>query len=275
MGTRLDVYLVQTGLSETRNKAQTQIERGLVSVNGKVVSKVSAPISETDVVHLSPDTKEVFVSRGGEKLNFALDTFRVEVSGKICLDAGISTGGFADCLLRKKAQHVIGIEVGHSQLAESLQNNPHITLFEKTNIRSISKEFFERHKLQTPDLIVCDLSFVSLTKLFSIFWLLQDHREGLFLVKPQFEIGKEKLGKKGVVKATKDHISVLKNVLASAQQVGYKSLGLCHSPIRGGEGNIEYFLHAKEQGESVSDVSILCEQVVENTFSFFKNRTER
>lgn len=184
-----------------------------------------------------------FVSRGGEKLLKALNVFQIDVRDRVCLDGGISTGGFTDCLLQAGAQQVYGIDVGYGQVAWSLRQDPRVILRERTNLRHLQPETLYQADRPYPDLGVADVSFISLTKILPALWqLLQSPREVVLLVKPQFEVGKEKVGKKGVVRDLKDQAGAIAQVLQTAQALGWQYCGLTWSPLVGPAGNIEYLL---------------------------------
>jgi 23S rRNA (cytidine1920-2'-O)/16S rRNA (cytidine1409-2'-O)-methyltransferase len=187
-----------------------------------------------------------FVSRGGEKLAKALATFDIEVGDRICLDGGISTGGFTDCLLQAGAKQVYGIDVGYGQVAWSIRQDERVVLRERTNLRHLKAEELYRPDQPYPDLGVADVSFISLTKVLPALWqLLQAPREVLLLVKPQFEVGREKVGKKGVVRDVNVQAEAIAQVLRSAQDLGWGYCGLTWSPLLGPAGNIEYLLWLK------------------------------
>lgn len=244
---RLDMYLVEQGLCATRQQAQRCIRAGEVKVNETVIDKPGTPIKDDAVVVLKQ--KSPYVSRGGEKLAKALKEFGVEVKGRICLDGGISTGGFTDCLLQNGAQQVYGIDVGYGQVAWKLRQDPRVVLRERTNLRHLTPEDLYEENAQRPDLGVMDVSFISLTKVMPAFWdLMVGERECVLLVKPQFEVGREKIGKKGVVRDPKDHSSAIWQVYIAAQRLGWHSKGLTWSPIRGPAGNTEYLLWLTADG---------------------------
>jgi 23S rRNA (cytidine1920-2'-O)/16S rRNA (cytidine1409-2'-O)-methyltransferase len=200
---RLDTLLVDRQLCDSRQQAQRLIQAGEVKVNQQVIDK---PGTEVDVsVQVEVKARSPYVSRGGEKLAKALVEFPIAVAGRVCLDGGISTGGFTDCLLQAGASQVYGIDVGYGQVAWKLRQDPRVVLRERTNIRYLTPELLYEAEQARPDLGVVDLSFISLTKILPALWaLLQPPRELVLLVKPQFEVGREKIGKKGVVRDAKD-----------------------------------------------------------------------
>lgn len=255
---RLDVYLVEQGLCDSRQQAQRCIRAGEVKVNEAVIDKPGTPIKDDAVVVLKQ--KSPYVSRGGEKLVKALVEFGVEVEGRICLDGGISTGGFTDCLLQNGAKQVYGIDVGYGQVAWKIRQDPRVMLRERTNLRHLTPEELYEENSQKPDLGVMDVSFISLTKVLPAFWrLMTGQRECVLLVKPQFEVGREKIGKKGVVRDPKDHAGAIWQVYVAAQQLGWHAQGLTWSPIRGPAGNTEYllWLGADEDDMGLSEDAVL------------------
>ena len=238
---RLDMYLVEQGLCDSRQQAQRCIRAGEVKVDEAIIDKPGTPIKAGAVVVLKQ--KSPYVSRGGEKLAKAIAEFGVAVQGRICLDGGISTGGFTDCLLQNGAKQVYGIDVGYGQVAWKIRQDPRVVLRERTNLRHLTPEELYEEDAQRPDLGVMDVSFISLSKVLPAFWnLMTGQRECVLLIKPQFEVGREKIGKKGVVRDPKDHAEAIWQVCMTAQQLGWYAKGLAWSPIRGPAGNIEYLL---------------------------------
>ena len=247
---RLDMYLVEQGLCDSRQQAQRCIRAGEVKVNEAIIDKPGTPIKDDAVVVLKQ--KSPYVSRGGEKLGKALVEFGVDVEGRICIDGGISTGGFTDCLLQNGAKQVYGIDVGYGQVAWKIRQDPRVVLRERTNLRHLTPEDLYAENAQKPDLGVMDVSFISLTKVLPAFWhLMIGMRECVLLVKPQFEVGREKIGKKGVVRDPKDHAGAIWQVYVAAQQLGWHAKGLTWSPIRGPAGNTEYLLWLGADGDDV------------------------
>ncbi|MEO1134277.1 MAG: TlyA family RNA methyltransferase [Cyanobacteria bacterium J06639_1] len=248
---RLDVWLVERGFFASRQQAQRSILAGEVRVNGEVVDKPGTAIAGDPEIFLKP--KPAYVSRGGDKLAGALDAFGVDVATRICLDGGISTGGFTDCLLQRGATEVFGIDVGYGQVAWSLRNDPRVHLKERTNLRHLTPdELYEsdRPSDRWPDLTVIDVSFISLTKVLPAVWeLLRSPREAVLLVKPQFEAGRDRVGKKGVVRDPKVHADVLLKVARSALELGWGYREATWSPVVGPAGNIEYWLWLHEQSD--------------------------
>jgi 23S rRNA (cytidine1920-2'-O)/16S rRNA (cytidine1409-2'-O)-methyltransferase len=238
---RLDTLLVELNLCTSRQQAQGLIRAGEVMVNQQVIDKPGTEVQTSAQIQVKARSR--FVSRGGEKLTKALEVFAIPVEGRICLDGGISTGGFTDCLLQAGAKQVYGIDVGYGQADWRLRNDPRVILRERTNIRYLTPSELYGEGDILPDLGVVDVSFISLTKILSALWqLLQPPREIVLLVKPQFEVGRERVGKKGVVRDPKDHAEAIAQVLQAAAQLEWRYCGLTWSPITGPAGNIEYLL---------------------------------
>jgi 23S rRNA (cytidine1920-2'-O)/16S rRNA (cytidine1409-2'-O)-methyltransferase len=238
---RLDVLLVDLNLCETRQQAQGLIRAGEVMVNQQIVDK---PGTEVDIAaQIQVKQRSPYVSRGGEKLAKALQQFGIAVAGRVCLDGGISTGGFTDCLLQAGASQVYGVDVGYGQVAWSLRQDPRVTLRERTNLRHLLPPDLYGDDRPWADLAVVDVSFISLTKVLPALWqLLTLPRELVLLVKPQFEVGRERVGKHGVVRDAKDQAMAIAQVLETARSLGWRDRGLTWSPLTGPAGNIEYLL---------------------------------
>ncbi len=236
---RLDVLLVDRGLIPSREKAKATIMSGIVFVDGVRHDKPGMSVNDDCQVEIKGNTLE-YVSRGGLKLEKALKYFGVSPKGLTCIDCGASTGGFTDCLLKNGAVKVYAIDVGYGQLAWSIRSDERVVVMERTNIRYVTKE-------QVPDepsLAVIDVSFISLKLVLPVVReLLGPDGQVLCLIKPQFEAGKDKVGKKGVVRDRAVHKEVLDNFIANAKEAGFNVLGITFSPIRGPEGNIEYLGH--------------------------------
>ncbi|NEO81878.1 TlyA family RNA methyltransferase [Moorena sp. SIO4G3] len=244
---RLDKLLVDLNLCESRQRAQVLIRAGEVMVDGQILDKPGTEIKTTAQIQVKE--KPPFVSRGGQKLAKALEVFRISVNGRICLDGGISTGGFTDCLLKAGAKQVYGVDVGYGQVAWSLRNDQRVVLKERTNLRYLQpadlygvSPVLNQGQVYA-DLGVVDVSFISLTKILPALWqLLSPPREVVLLVKPQFEVGRDRVGKKGVVRDPHHRADAIANVLESAKPLGWQYKGLISSPITGPAGNIEYLL---------------------------------
>ncbi len=236
---RLDVYLTEHGHAETRSKAQALIMAGLVYVDGQKADKPGFSVGEGQSVEVRGAACP-YVSRGGLKLEKALRDFGVDVHGFVCSDSGASTGGFTDCLLQQGAVKVFAIDVGYGQLAWKIRNNPRVVCMERTNIRNVTPE-----TLGEPlDLSVVDVSFISLKLVLPVIYqLLKPEGQVLCLIKPQFEAGKEKVGKKGVVRDPAVHREVLERFLETAKELGFTVKNLSFSPVKGPEGNIEFLGH--------------------------------
>lgn len=238
---RLDRLLVDLDLCSSRQLAQRWIRAGEVRVNRQVVDKPGTEIDITAEIEIK--ARSPYVSRGGEKLIKALQTFEISPVDRICLDGGISTGGFTDCLLQAGAKLVYGVDVGYGQVDWKLRNDPRVILKERTNLRYLQPEQLYAPDATQPDLGVADVSFISLTKILPAMWqLLQPPREVVLLVKPQFEVGRDRVGKKGVVRDPQDHASAITQVWHTAVAIGWHYRGTIPSPITGPAGNIEYLL---------------------------------
>ncbi len=238
---RLDLLLVEKALCESRQQAQRLIQAGEVQVNHQVVDKPGTNVP-TDA-QILVKTRSPYVSRGGEKLAKALQIFPIQVQNRICLDGGISTGGFTDCLLQSGAKLVYGVDVGYGQVAWKLRTDPRVILKERTNLRQLLPQDLYAADAEQPDLGVVDVSFISLTKVLPALWsLLLPPRETILLVKPQFEVGKERIGKNGVVRNPKDQAAAISTVLDAAITLGWGYGGITWSPLVGPAGNIEFLL---------------------------------
>ncbi len=249
---RLDKYLVDLGYFETKSKASSAILAGHVKINDEYITKAGFQISpekEYDIVVKSMP----FVSRGGFKLKKALDTFPVNVEGRICFDAGASTGGFTDCLLQNGASFVYAVDVGYGQLDWKIRADKRVKTIERTNLKICSFEDIYTEDEPVANLLVSDLSFISLTKVLENLkkLLSPEFHEMICLIKPQFEAGKDKVEKGGVVRSKKTHEEVIENVVNFALTLDYKVKGLTFSSIKGPSGNIEYLIWISTQGDSI------------------------
>ena len=240
---RLDLYLFNKGLCSTRQKAQGIILAGKVKdINGKIVDKPGQQVIIGSEFFIESEPQ--FVSRGGEKLLEAFKKLEINVKDKVCIDAGISTGGFTDCLLQNGAKLVYGIDVGYGQTAWKIRNNPKVILLERTNIRTLRPDdLFSKNDL-LPDFVVADLSFISLKLVFkSINNLLSgDCIQGIFLIKPQFEVGKDRVSKGGVVRKPEYHVEAIESVINFAREFQWNVRDLIASPLVGPAGNHEYLV---------------------------------
>ena len=256
---RLDILLVEQELCTSRQIAQRLIRAGEVRVNQQLVDQPATEVALGSVIEIK--ARSPFVSRGGEKLAKALEVFPVVVSDRICLDGGISTGGFTDCLLQAGAKLVYGVDVGYGQVDWGLRNDRRVILKERTNIRYLTPEELYNPEVitnqQLPTLGVVDVSFISLTKILpALQRLLQTPQELILLVKPQFEVGRDRVGKKGLVRDPIAQAEAIWQVILTAQSMGWHYSGLIASPIRGEKsGNIEYllWLNGKPDGGEIAN----------------------
>lgn len=259
MKERLDVLLCKQGLAESREKAKAMIMAGSVFVNGQREDKAGTAFEEDKVKIELHGSALKYVSRGGLKLEKAVQVFGIKLDGMICMDIGASTGGFTDCMLQNGAVKVYSIDVGHGQLAWKLRNDERVVCMEKTNFRYIKPE-------NLPDLIdfaSVDVSFISLSKILpAAYPLLREHARMVCLIKPQFEAGRDQVGKKGVVREPKVHGEVIEAAFGYASENGFRLLNLDYSPVRGPEGNIEYLMEIeKSDGDDLVGVSVIGEMV--------------
>ena len=260
MKERLDILIVNKGLAASREKAKAIIMSGIVYVDGQKEDKAGSMFEETANIEVRGATLK-YVSRGGLKLEKAMTHFGVELKDKICMDVGSSTGGFTDCMLQNGAVKVYAVDVGHGQLDWKLRNDPRVVCMEKTNIRYVTPE-------EIPDkiqFVSIDVSFISLTKVLGpVKALMEPDGQVVCLIKPQFEAGREKVGKKGVVRERSVHLEVIRMVAAFAGSIGFEALHLEFSPIKGPEGNIEYLLHLRNDagGNVYENSSIDAEEIV-------------
>lgn len=238
MKERLDVLLVSRGLAASREKAKAMIMAGQVYVDGQKEDKAGTMFRQEAAIEVRGNTLK-YVSRGGLKLEKAMKSFGLKLDGRVCMDVGASTGGFTDCMLQNGAVKVYSVDVGHGQLDWGLRNDPRVVCMEKTNIRYVTTEDIE----ESPSFVSIDVSFISLTKVLGpVRDLMEEQGQIVSLIKPQFEAGREKVGKKGVVRDAKVHLEVIEKVIEFARSLELTVLGLDFSPIKGPEGNIEYLL---------------------------------
>ena len=266
MKERLDVMMVNRGLAESREKAKAIIMSGIVYVDNIKEDKAGSTFDEKAQIEVRGNTLK-YVSRGGLKLEKAMDCFGVSLAGKVAMDVGSSTGGFTDCMLQNGAVKVYSVDVGHGQLAWKLRNDERVVCMEKTNIRYVLPENLE----EPAQFSSIDVSFISLTKvLLPVRNLLTEDGEIVCLIKPQFEAGREKVGKKGVVRDPAVHLEVIEKVIAYASTISMEPCHLSFSPIKGPEGNIEYLLHLKKRPEDEviqSSLEVTPETVVQEAHS--------
>ena len=250
--TRLDVLLVEQGLQESRQKAQATIMAGIVYVNNQKVDKPGTAVPNDAHIEVRGKTLR-YVSRGGLKLEKAMQTWPIVLEGRTCADIGSSTGGFTDCMLQNGARKVYAVDVGTNQLAWKLRTDPRVVCLEKTNARTLTAQ-------QVPealDFASIDVSFISLKLIFpALYPLLREGGEVACLIKPQFEAGREKVGKKGVVRDSTVHLEVLEHFLEHAKENYFTVLGITYSPIRGPEGNIEYLGYLRKSDEQDAAVDL-------------------
>ncbi|MGB4593888.1 MAG: TlyA family RNA methyltransferase [Coriobacteriia bacterium] len=241
---RADVELVSRGLFESREQAKAAILAGRVRIDGQPLSKAGEPVTPEAIIDVAQGQR--YVSRGGHKLEGALDTFGIDVTGVRAIDVGASTGGFTDCLLQRGAVSVVAVDVGYGQLAWPLRNDPRVTVVERTNIRTADLD-----ALGAPfGIVVCDVSFIALSQVLP-YLIAAAGNDGtvIGLVKPQFEVGKGRVGKKGVVRDPRVHSDVLESIVRVVDEAGWVVRGLTWSPLKGPEGNIEFLVWLTASGE--------------------------
>lgn len=259
MKERLDVLLVSRGLAPSREKAKTMIMEGNVFVNNNREDKAGSTFADDCKIEIHGNTLK-YVSRGGLKLEKAMTHFGITLDGKVCMDIGASTGGFTDCMLQNGASKVYSVDVGYGQFAWKLRQNPRVVCMEKTNIRYVTPEDID----DALDFASVDVSFISLTKVLGpARALLKDNGQMVCLIKPQFEAGREKVGKKGVVRDKAVHEEVINKVIDFALEIGFSIHNLEYSPIKGPEGNIEYLVYIEKTNEAVKEESVDVHAVVE------------
>ncbi len=240
---RADVRLIELGLATSRERAKEALQAGLVTWNHKKITKAGTMVPAQALLQIEQEAEFTYVGRGGLKLEKALSSFAIDVKGRVCLDAGASTGGFTDCLLRHGAAKVYAVDVGHDQLDPRLKCDPRVVSMEGVNVRTLQPETLG----ELCTLGTADLSFISLTKVLpALCGCLAEGAPLVCLVKPQFEAGKNRVGKKGVVKDSRVHRQVLEEVTAFAAALGLRPCGLTTSPIKGQEGNAEFLLYLQK-----------------------------
>ncbi|MDR2501984.1 MAG: TlyA family RNA methyltransferase [Oscillospiraceae bacterium] len=263
MMVRLDALAAARGLFPSRQRAKGAILAGRVSVNGVISDKPSELVCE-DAILAAPRAAEDYVSRGGKKLERALDVFGVSPRGLVCLDLGASRGGFTQCLLLRGAKRVYAVDVGHGQLAPQLLSDERVVSLEGVNAREIEPEILA----EAPQLAVIDVSFISLALIFpALRTVIAPGAQVIALIKPQFEAGRGNVGKKGIVKDPKTHKRVLEELLVSARAAGFEITAVTHSPVRGGDGNIEFLALLGDAGAAEID----CAAVVKTAHTHFKS----
>lgn len=252
MKKRLDLYLVENGCAPSRERARSIIMSGCVYIDNQKADKAGDMVAEGANVEVRGGALK-YVSRGGLKLEKAVSFFNIDVNGKVCMDVGASTGGFTDCMLQNGASRVYAVDVGYGQLAWTLRQDERVVNLERTNIRFVD----EKNVPEKLDFATIDVAFISLKLVLPVVYsLLKDDGKVVALIKPQFEAGREKVGKKGVVRDIETHKEVVVKVLDFTRKIGFKILGLTYSPIKGPEGNIEYLVYLGKEGEDTEiDVS--------------------
>lgn len=260
---RLDNLLVEHGLFETKSKAQAAIMAGDVKINGEKISKAGHLLKEEELLQIEIQ-KMPYVSRGGFKLEKAIKTFNIDFSERICLDAGASTGGFTDCMLQNGAKKVYAADVGYGQIAWKLRKDPRVKVIEKTNIKNCTSEEIYDENEERADFAVMDLSFISITKVLENIKKLLSKQEMVALIKPQFEAGREQIGKNGVVTDKKVHSDVIKNVIKYTNSIGLYEKDLTYSSIKGPAGNIEYLIYLTDEQNTTDNDKI--QSVIEEAF---------
>lgn len=256
--TRLDVALVERGLAESREKAKAIIMSGIVYVNNQKSDKAGKDVSPDDIIEVRGKTLK-YVSRGGLKLEKAMECFLISLDGKICMDVGASTGGFTDCMIMNGAVKVYSVDVGYGQLAWKLRTDERVVNLERTNFRYVTDEQI-KDKI---DFSSVDVSFISLKHILpNLNKFLKDDGSAVCLIKPQFEAGREKVGKKGVVSDPATHLEVCEKVIGLAVENGFSVAGLDFSPIKGPEGNIEYLIYLLKSNEPVVYENVDAKQLV-------------
>ncbi|WZL71432.1 TlyA family RNA methyltransferase [Clostridiaceae bacterium 35-E11] len=267
---RLDIVLVERGFFDSREKARRAIMAGIVFVNHQRIDKPGTKIDIHEDIEIKG--KEIpYVSRGGLKLEKAIEVFKIDLENKIALDIGASTGGFTDCMLKNGATKVFAIDVGYGQLAWKLRQDSRVISMERTNIRYVTKDQIN----EEIDFASIDVSFISLKLVLPVVKkLLKENGEIVCLIKPQFEAGREKVGKKGVVKDINVHRQVIENILSFSMEYGFTIKGLSFSPIKGPEGNIEYlaYLANKESDDQDFNIRLLVENVVSHSHGTLNRR---
>ncbi len=260
---RLDCALVSLGFAESREKAKAIIMAGIVYVNNQKQDKAGAVVKTDDKIEVRGETLK-YVSRGGLKLEKAIQSFDLNLSGTVCADIGASTGGFTDCMLQNGAVKVYSIDVGYGQLAWKLRTDSRVINLERTNFRYVTKN-------EVPDELdfaSVDVSFISLSHILPVMnTLLKNDGYAVCLIKPQFEAGKENVGKKGVVREQSVHISVVEKIVALSLENGFSVLGLDFSPIKGPEGNIEYLCYLKKSNAPQMLAEITADEVVKASYA--------
>ncbi|MCD5406003.1 MAG: TlyA family RNA methyltransferase [Desulfotomaculum sp.] len=261
---RLDVLLVSRNFFDSREKARAAIMAGVVFVDGVLKHKPGIKVKKTAKIEVKANPLP-YVSRGGLKLEKAIQAFGIDLKGKIVLDVGASTGGFTDCALKHGARKVYAVDVGYGQLAWQLRQDPRVVVFERTNIRHLTLKQLKKYQdFEIPNFATIDVSFISLAKVMpKVYELTEENAKGVALIKPQFEAGPDKVKKKGVVRDVNVHKEVIKSVVKASLALCIEPLMLDYSPIKGPEGNIEYLLYfTKRQEDPKADILEKIDEVV-------------
>lgn len=260
---RLDTAIFEQGYAESREKAKALIMAGVVYVNNQKADKPGLTLKPNDILEVRGSGLK-YVSRGGLKLEKAMQNFGLDLTGKICADIGASTGGFTDCMLQNNAKKVYAIDVGYGQLAWKLRTDMRVVNLERTNFRYVTQEQIPEEL----DFASIDVSFISLTLIVPVLkTLLKSGGQAVCLIKPQFEAGKDKIGKKGVVREITTHIDVVKTIYEFSLENGFDILNLDFSPVKGPEGNIEYLIHLKKSEDAKSYIIREIEEIVQTSHS--------
>lgn len=263
---RLDVYLAENGIAPSRSAAQAMIMAGDVFIDNQKALKAGETVTGTENIEVRTKGPK-YVSRGGLKLEKAMSVFPVTLSDTVCMDIGASTGGFTDCMLQNGAKKVYAIDVGYGQLAWKLRTDERVVNLERTNFRYVTKEQIPEEL----DFASVDVSFISLSLILPVMrTLLKDEGQAVCLIKPQFEAGKENVGKKGVVRDKTVHIAVIDKIISLLQENNFTLLGLDFSPVKGPEGNIEYLCHIKKTESFENLCNTTSNEVVENSYNALK-----
>jgi 23S rRNA (cytidine1920-2'-O)/16S rRNA (cytidine1409-2'-O)-methyltransferase len=262
---RIDVFLVENNYFDSREKAKRAIMAGMIYVDGNIMDKPGSTISEDSHVEVKGNSLK-YVSRGGLKLEKAVEEFDLSLAGMICMDIGASTGGFTDCMLQNGAEKVYSVDVGYGQLDWKLRNDPRVINMERTNIRYVT----EKDVADMMDFISIDVAFISLRLVLPVAYsLMKEGGEIVFLIKPQFEAGREKVKKNGVVKDREVHVDVVNEILAFASSIGFQYKNVSFSPIKGPKGNIEflgYFKKTSNSSDETMDFDFLSKNVVKKAY---------
>lgn len=252
---RLDNLLFERGLFETKSKAQAAIMAGDVKINGEKITKTGYQIKDNPDLQIEIE-KMPYVSRGGFKLERAVKVFNLDFKDRICLDAGASTGGFTDCMLQNGAKKVYAVDVGYGQISWKLRQNPNVKVIERTNIKNCLPGDIYAQEDERANFAVMDLSFISITKVLENIQKMLSKQEIVALIKPQFEAGREQIGKNGVVTDKNVHFVVIKNIIEHCKKIGLSPKGITYSSIKGPAGNIEYLIYLTDEQNFADDDKI-------------------